>query len=212
MNVTLPEALLLFALHDAKGTVHSVAFLAIDHALRAAVLAELKLRGHVQTRLPSEIRHHPRPPEAPTLPILRDALAALATAPSPGPVKAWSLRLAAVMPDLRERLTALLEHRGILAKIDRERAGLTDEVAFPLTDAGVEDDLKKALLGGLDAGPDIAPREGVLLALTVACHLHPLVVGGERSDAAEDRAGWVSDRDAIVAAATRAISEAEGEW
>jgi hypothetical protein len=61
MHVPLPEALLLFALHDAKGTVHSVAFLAIDHALRAAVLCELKLRGHVQTRLPSEIRHHPRP-------------------------------------------------------------------------------------------------------------------------------------------------------
>jgi hypothetical protein len=116
------------------------------------------------------------------------------------------------MPDLRERLTALLEHRGILAKIDRERAGLTDEVAFPLTDAGVEESLKASLVSGLDAGPDIAPRDGMLLALTVACHLHPLVVGPERSDDAEDRAGWVSDRDSIVAAAMRAISEAEGEW
>ena len=212
MQVTLPEALLLFALHDAKGTVHSVAFLAIDHALRAAVLSELKLRGHVQTRLPSEIRHHPRPPEAPSLPILRDALAALASAPSPGPVKAWSLRLAAVMPDLRERLTVLLEHRGILGKIDRERSGLTDEVAFPLTDTGAEEALKRSLSDGLEAGTDISPRDGVLLALTVACHLHPMVVGGEKAEDAEGRAGWVSDRDAIVSAAMRAIAEAEGEW
>lgn len=212
MPLTLPESLLLFALHDAKGTVHSVAFLAIDHALRAAVLSELKLRGHVQARLPSEVRHHPRPPEPPSLPILRDALSALQSAPSPGPVKAWALRLAAVMPDLRERLTALLEHRGILGKTDRERAGLRDEIAFPMTDAGAEDALKQRLASALDAGADVTPRDGVLLALTVACHLHPLVLGDTRAEEAEERAAWVSDRDAIVAAALRAIAEAEGEW
>jgi hypothetical protein len=38
------------------------------------------------------------------------------------------------------------------------------------------------------------------------------VVGGEKAEDADALAGWVSDRDAIVSAAVRAIAEAEGEW
>lgn len=220
MRLTLPEALLLFALHDAKGTVHKVAFLAIDHGLRAALLAELKLRGHVQARLPGalqttpsegEIRHHPRPSDPPTMPILRDALSALATAPSPAPPRAWLQRISEVMPDLRERLTAVLEQRGILGKVDRERAGLTDEVAHPLADGAVEAWQRAATLAALGRGDEIHPRDGVLVALTVACHLQH-VVFGERAEEAEARAAWVAEREVIVAAAQRAIAEAEGEW
>ncbi|MEQ1507398.1 MAG: GPP34 family phosphoprotein, partial [Myxococcota bacterium] len=104
MPITLPEALLLFALHDDRGTVHSAAYLALDPGLRGAVLSELKLRGYVQVRTTGDIRFHPAPPAPPTIPFLREALDAVARCASPAPVGVWVDALAAAQPDQRTRV------------------------------------------------------------------------------------------------------------
>lgn len=209
MVATLPEALLLLALHDDKGTVHAAAFLALDHGLRAAVLAELKLRGHLQVRSDGQVRWPPRPPPPPTAPVLAAAWRALQGAPSPGPIEDWLGRLEALR-DLRERVAEGLTARGVLARGGSEKMGL--EVAtHAMTDDALEREVREAVGDGLDAADAVAPRVGVLIALTVACHLEA-VVFGERAEEADARAAWVADRDAVVRAAVGAIARAEGEW
>ncbi|MCA9491444.1 MAG: GPP34 family phosphoprotein [Myxococcales bacterium] len=200
---------MLFALHDAKGTIHHAAFVAIDHGLRGALIAELKLRGYVQTRSDGTARLHPSAPRPPTTPLLRDGLAALA--PSPAPVTDWLDRLALVMPDLRVRTVALLEGRGLLRQEDRDRVGLVDAHAFPMVDGSAERACRRETLEALDAGDEITPRDGALVGLTVACHLEQEVLGGRAADGVA-RATWVGERDAVVRATVRAIAIAEGTW
>lgn len=48
--LTLPEQLLLLALHDQKGTILSSASMSIEYGLAGAVIMELALRGKVQMR------------------------------------------------------------------------------------------------------------------------------------------------------------------
>lgn len=200
---------MLFALHDAKGTIHHAAFVAIDHGLRGALIAELKLRGYVQTRADGTARLHPAPPPPPTTPLLRDGLAALA--PSPAPVADWLDRLAQVMPDLRVRTVALLEGRGLLRHEDRDRAGLAEAHSFPMVDGSAERASRRETLDALDAGDEIDPRAGMLVGLTVACHLEQEVLGARAADGVA-RAAWVEERDAIVRATVRAVAIAEGTW
>ncbi len=200
---------MLFALHDARGTVLHPAFLAIDHGLRGAVLAELKLRGHLQTRASGEARLSPSPPKPPSTALLRDALSALGHTSGPVEVAAWLERLSRVMPDLRQRVLALLEGRGLLSREERERVGLEGARSFVARDGSAEQEVRGAVNAALDEGDAITPRDGLLVALTVACHLEDEVFGSRSADAAR-RAAWVAERDAIVRATLAAVATAEG--
>ncbi len=210
VHVSLPEALVLFALHDERGTIHPAAGLALDHALRGAVLSELRLRGCIETRAVGDARRFRQPAPAPGNPVLREALAALDGAPSPAPVSDWLGFLARARPGLRTDLLELLAERGILDAADRDHPGIERRV-HPSTDHSVESGLRTQAHAALDAGAAVVPRLGRLVAFTVACHIEH-VVFERRAQQAEDLAGWVADRDSIVRAAVQAIAEAEGRW
>lgn len=217
---TLPESLLLFALHDDRGTVHSAAFLALEPALRGSVLAELKLRGHLQVRnvavdggVGGEIRWHPSPPPRPREAYLRDAMDVLSSLEAPAPVGRWLETLAKGLPDLRARVSSALEQRGILISAERELPTRTvpPAVAYPLSNPTAERDLRDEVIAALDQGDAVSPRLGTLVGLTVACHLDS-VVFGTRADEADARATWVADRDAVLRAVVEVIAQAEGQW
>lgn len=219
---TLPEALLLFALHDDRGTVHSAAFMALEPALRGSVLTELKLRGLLQARnVPAtanatstgEIRWNPHPPPRPTEPYLRDAVDVLTSVKSPSPVSVWLDALAKGLPDLRARVSSALERRGIIMSAERELPTRTvsPALAYPLSDPSAERTLREQVNEALGHGEALSPRLGSLIGLTVACHLDT-VVFGERADEADARATWVADRDAILRAVVEVIAQAEGQW
>lgn len=210
VHVSLPEALVLFALHDERGTIHPAAGLALDHALRGAMLSELRLRGCIETRSSGDIRHSREQAPSPGNPVLREAFAALEAAASPAPVRDWLTHLARVRPGLRGDLIGLLGDRGILDETDRDRAGIERRV-HPSTDQSVESGLRTQAHAALDAGAAVVPRLGLLVAFTVACHLER-VVFERRAQQAEDLAGWVADRDSVVRAVVQAIAEAEGRW
>lgn len=204
MTLTLPEALMLFALRDDRGTVHSAAFLALDPALRGAMLAELSLRGHLQIKSDGTVRRSAQEP--PSHPLLREGDELLASPPLPGSVEQHLERLANRMVDLRVRVVAVLEQRGILVGSgDSER-----EMTF-LGDDHTEQLAQQRLVESLDQGDAIPPREGILTALTVACHLSAVVFGA-RAGEAERRAKLVAERSAIVRAVNANIAEIEGAW
>ena len=206
--LTMPEALLLFALHDDKGTVQASAFLALDHALRGGLLAELRLRGYVQTRNNGELRRHPEPPPA----------------PSNGPMAlAWSLfeGLESSIPsaealsilqrgigDVRELITSELARRGILGTTEVERMGLPDDVVHPMADDRPEKQLRVQLHEGLAAGISVSPRIGCMIALSVAAHLENDLFA--EPAIARARADWVASRDAVVRAVRESVERVEG--
>jgi hypothetical protein len=210
VNVSLPEALVLFALDDEKGTVHPAAGLALDFTLRGAVLSELRLRGCLQSRSSGDLRYARRPHPPPGNPVLRDALDVLIDAPSPAPVSAWMKRLAQLRPTVRNDVVDLLSRRGVLDAAAWGAAGLERRV-HRSTDRSLESGLREQAHAALDAGAAVVPRLGLLVALTVSAHLDG-VVFGHRAEEAESFAGWVADRDAVVRAVAQAVAEAEGRW
>ena len=163
--LSLPDTLLLFALHDDKGTVHPSAFLALDHALRGAALAELRLRGCLKTWRDGTLElcgaetgdpffdgvsfllHR----SLPTQPSVLDALATLETG----------------LPELRRGVIRRLEAADILISADRERVLLPGSRNHPMTDGRLEEAAREALQRSIYEGGDISPRLGTLLALSL---------------------------------------------
>jgi hypothetical protein len=204
MTLTLPEELMLFALRDDRGTVHSAAFLALDPALRGAILAELKLQGHIRVRGGGELRRIEGPP--PTNPLVLDGYHVLLGAPSPSTAERWFSILGEQLVGLRSRVVAVLERRGILVaspKQERELAWMGDQK--------IEQSAQQRLIAALDAHDGLPPRDGILIALIVACHLDEVVFGA-RAQEAKARASWVADRDAVVRAVSSLVAEIEGAW
>ncbi len=204
---SIPEALLLFALHDERGTVHPSAFIAIDHGLRAAVLAELRLRGFVQTKRDGQARRHPEAYEPPKDRLLAEAWTALLDHPEPSPAETW-IRALEVLPDLRMRLARGLADRGVLRAEGRLRTMLPEQLTFPLEDPSVEAALVEHLQHALTLDERVSPRDGTLIGLSVACHLEPWVFG-DHVERARARAAWVADRDTIVRALKAVVQRAE---
>lgn len=207
--LNLPEALLLFGLHDDKGSIHAAAFAAMDHGLRGAVLAELRLKGQLQTRRDGATRWAPDRTR-PRHPILARCSRALDAAPSPGPVDAWLDTLREQVPALRHELLDHLVDRGVLTAQEHTTPVLADQIRHPLADSSAEASLVQQLNDALGRGEQISPRMGRLVALTVACHLERVVFGVAVRDDARARCQWVSERDAICGAVVRAVALAEG--
>ncbi len=205
----LPEALLLFALHDDKGTVVSSAFLALDHTLRGAILAELRLRGFVQTRSDGMLRVHPNAPADPLEPVLDRAFQLLTADGGEQSAADALLALERGLPELRELISTELARRGILGESTLERMGLPDDVVHPMADDRHEANLRQAVKEGVEgAGDTISPRLGTLVGLTVAAHLEGDVF--DDIAAAKARAEWVAERDAVLRAVREAVERVEG--
>jgi len=205
--VSLPEALLLFALHDERGTVHPSAFIAIDHGLRAALVAELRLHGFIQTKRDGQTRRHPDAPDAPSDPLLAESWDLLSSRTDPSPCEGWVKALAGIA-DVRMRLARGLADRGVLRAEDRHRTMLPNQLTFPLEDPSVEAGQIEGARRALVLGDRLPPREGTLIGLTVTCHLEPWIFGDVAGEA-RSRAKWVSERDAIVRALQIVVQQAE---
>jgi len=210
--LSLPEILMLFALHDDKGTVHPSAFLAIDHGLRGACLCELRLRKIVQTRKNGEVRRHPEKFAPSGWALLDNVMDVLSDAESPGKVEDWLDLLADKLPNIRREITEGLEARGILGETDKERVLLPGSVTHPMTDGTHEHEMLDRIRQGVQAGEQVSPRIGTLISLVAACNLINVLY--EKDDRAEARkmAEWVAERDAISRAVKEAVAKAEGTW
>ncbi len=210
--LTLPEILMLFALHDDKGTVHPSAFLAIDHGLRGACLCELRLRKIVQTRKNGGVRRHPEAFKPVGWPILDKVIAVLSEAESPGKVEDWMQLLGDKLPNIRADITEGLEAHGILGETDKERVLLPGSVTHPMQDGTVEHEMLARIREGVHAGEKVTPRIGTLISLVAACNLINVLYDKEDRAAARKMADWVAERDAISRAVKEAVAKAEGTW
>ena len=211
---TLPQALLLLALHDEKGTIHPAAYLGIDHGLRGAVLAELQLQKLVQTRKTGGVRMR-MPPEPLQDPLLDRALEVLRDdASNPGRVSDWLGLLEARISDVRRLTRIPLTKRGILEaqEVDRD-FGMRDDTHFPMVDGRLEAKIVQAVRRGVQAGPGkVGRRVGHLIALIDATNLVRNVFDKELRQQARAVSKWVKERDPIATAVEIEVSKSQGTW
>ncbi|MFT4622628.1 MAG: hypothetical protein ACI8PZ_001284 [Myxococcota bacterium] len=210
--ITLPESLLLFALDDARGTVHPACFLGLDTALRGAVLADLALGGHIRLESAASLTHRPEAGPLPQSPVLAYALAMLAPAPSPGPITAWLDRLAEGIPDLRQRLIDDLASRGALAEVVTTRSLLPSSTAHPMRDGTYERDMLDRVRESMQPRRTLSPRMGTLVGLIDAARLVDVLFAGDERDRARTVARWIRSHDPIALAVHEAVSRIEGTW
>ena len=208
--LSLPDTLLLFALHDDKGTVHPSAFLSLDHGLRGALLAELRLRGCLRTWRNGTLTMDEGDAADPLLAKAHEVLRA--ALPGDATVMEALTALTGAFPDLRGRVIRRLEGASILVSSERTRSLLPGTKTHPMTDGTLEARALQRLRDALPQGADVAPRLGTLVALVEACGLIDVLFDDAEQDRAHDLAALVRQRDAIAEAVQEAAERTTGVW
>lgn len=206
--LTLPETLLLFALHGERGTIHASAFMGLDDALRGAVIAELYLRGAIQVKHSGESRRAPDPTSHPT-PLLSDALLDL---PDTGSIDSWLATLESTLPNVRMRLVNGLVTKGILEISEKDRVNLEDSQVFSTANPLPEAEMIQHLHAAVDAGESMKRRQGMLVGLVHALELWSALLDPDKRERAREMGEWVLGRDAICRGTYKAVQIAQGTW
>ncbi len=168
MQPSLPEELLLLALHDEKGSVIPSATSVLNGALIGAVLMELGLAGRVQENPDGGLVADPTPTGNA---ILDEALQRIADADRPRPASYWVGRLAGRMPRLKDRLLEELVARGVLERRERRILWVFPSRSFPLADAAAEQQVRDRIRAVVLDGRPPDQRTAALIGLIRACNL-----------------------------------------
>src|SRR4051812_3224499 len=135
MQASLPEELLLLALHDEKGSVIPAAASVLNGALVGAILMELGLAGRIQENPDDTLFVDPTPTGDA---IVDEASQRMSEADRPRLASYWVGRLARRMPRLKDRLLEQLVARGVLERRERRILWIFPARSFPLADAAAE--------------------------------------------------------------------------
>src|SRR4051812_17352382 len=194
MQASLPEELLLLALHDEKGSVIPAAAAALNGALVGAVLMELGLTGRLYEDGDGGLRADPSPTGDE---ILDEALQCIADADRPRVASYWVGRLARRIPRLKDRLLEQLVARGFLERRERRILWVFPSRSFPLADAAAEqqarDRVRTAILD--DLAPDA--RTAALVGLVRSCNLIDEVFAPHERTRAHRRVQELTSEEAV---------------
>jgi hypothetical protein len=168
MQPSLPEELLLLALHDEKGSVIPSAARVLNGALVGAVLMELGLQGRLRETVDGGLQVDPTPTGDE---ILDEAVQRVADSDRPRQASYWVGRLARRIPRLKDRLLEQLVSRGVLERRERRILWVFPSRSFPLADAAAEQQVRDRIRAVIleDLVPD--RRMAALIGLVRSCNL-----------------------------------------
>jgi Golgi phosphoprotein 3 len=195
MQASLPEELLLLALHDDKGSVIPAAARVLNGALIGAVLMELGLLGRLREDHNGALLADPTPTGNQ---ILDEASAWIAQADRPRMPSYWVGRLAGRMPRLKDRLLEQLVSRGILERRERRILWLFPSRSFPLADAAVEQQTRERLRAVVLDGQSPDQRTSALLGLVRACNLTDELFAPHERSQAKRRIAELTSEEAVT--------------
>jgi len=199
----LPEEILLLALDDAKGTIEFGSLW--QQAAGGAIVAELLLGGRL--RASDHKRARLEVVDATPLgdPVLDDALREIGAAHKPKAGADWVSKLGG-RRDLKERLTAGLVARGVLAEREGKVLGIFPQTQYPARDGRPEKEVVARLERAIFTDTrDLAPRTVVLVALANAAGLLPNVFAKRRLKDRKERLQRITTSDAAGAMTREAI-------
>ena len=164
VDLQLHEEIMLLALRDREGTVHSGS--SYIFALGGAVLSELMMAGRLEVFQDGK-HERVRAVDATPVgdPLLDEWLEAIAEREKPRTLRDWVGRVAHTK-DLKHRVALGLCRRGILRTDEDKVLWIFTRKIYPELDPGPEREVKermeRAIFGGSES---VAPRTAVLIAL-----------------------------------------------
>lgn len=202
-SLSLPEEIMLLALHDDKGTTGSQSM--YPYAIGGAVLAELLMRKRIL--LDSSKKKAVRLIHAKPLgdPLLDDCLTRVQDSGKQLAAQTWVAKFAGTK-DLKHRLAMQLCDRGIL-KADKDKVMLLfTRKIYPEVDPRPEREmisrLRQAIFGAAD---HLGPRTVVLVSLAHGSGLLPMVFDKKDLKDRKDRIDRIIKGDALGTATKEAI-------
>ena len=202
--LSLPEEILLLALHDEKGTIGMESH--YSYAVGGAVLAELVLRGRVRLEESGKKKFVRLESAQPTgSPFLDDCLARIDEDKKRRPAQTWVSRFAETK-QLKHRLAQQLCDRGILrADEDRVLLLFTRRI-YPEVDSRPEHELIEKLRRAIfsDVGT-VEPRTAVLISLAHHAGLLPNAFDKKELKARKKRIEQIGNGEATSQATKEAI-------
>jgi len=194
MQPSLPEELLLLALHDEKGSVIPSAARVLNGALVGAVLMELGLTGRLGEHDDGALLADPTPTGDP---ILDEASTWIAGADRPRMASYWVGRLAGRMPHLKDRLLEQLVSKGVLERRERRILWIFPSRSFPLADAAAEQQARDRIRAVILDGQAPDKRTIGLIGLVRACNLIDEIFAPHERAQAHRRLGELTSEDAV---------------
>ena len=205
MPLTMPEELLLLMLDDETGRLTDRAAPAGDYALVGAILAELALEERIDTDPPRLRVRNPAPTGDA---VLDGVLARIQAEPTPQDSRWWVENLAQDVEDYRTAYFERLVQKGILKAEEGRFLWLFSERRYPVISDKEEREVKARLMSVIfeDGMPDA--RDALLIGLSRAAGLFPLMLAPAELERAQPRIEAVSRHEALnqtVADAVRDI-------
>lgn len=202
-SLSLPEEIMLLALHDEEGTIEMGSL--YQYAIGGAVLAELLMRDRL--RLDSSKKKTVHPINAKPLgdPLLDDCLTQVRESKKPAAAQTWVTKFASTK-DLKNRLALRLCDRGIL-KADKDKVLLLfTRRIYPEIDPRPEKEMVERLHQAIFGDADhLDPRTVVLVSLAHSAGLLPMAFDKKDLEARKDRIERILNGDALGTATKEAI-------
>lgn len=196
----LANELLLLALDDERGTVHSAVQIGLDFGLAGAVIAELAIRERLREGDTLSIDGDAKTGDA----VLDDAMAAIAAKPGKN-ARYWVNHLSRALGGLHKRLLDGLVAQGTLERRDQRILLLFHRDVFPERDGRVEQDVRARLDAVLLHGGQCDQRTRWLIQLAAACRITDAIYPRAQRAAVKSR---IKQLDAAADVASVAVERA----
>ena len=202
-SLSLPEEIMLLALHDEKGTTGLESL--YQYAIGGAVLAELLMRQRI--RLDSSKKKAVYLANAKPLgdPLLDDCLALVQKAKKPAAAPTWVSKFAGTK-NLKHRLAMRLCDRGIISADEDKILLLFTRRIYPEIDPQPEREIVERLRRAIFSDTDrLDPRTAVLVALAHSAGLLATAFDKKDLKGRKDRIERIIEGDALGTATKEAI-------
>jgi golgi phosphoprotein 3 len=205
VDLPLHEQILLLALHDEKGTVHTSHF---AYALAGGIVAELLLGGRLSIEESKRSRLLTAADAWPTGdPLLDECVHRIADAKRKASTATWVGRLAALR-DLQHRVAERLCERGILRREEGRVLWLFSRTLYPTADPTPERALVAAMRSAIAEEREVPARLAIVLALAHSSGILRHVLDGELLKTRRERLETLVRLDEASGATRSAIEAA----
>ena len=203
--ITLPEQLLLLALHDEKGTILSTAATSIRYGLSGAVLMELALRKKVEIHNKKIVLVDDSYTGDN---VLDEAIALIKNLGKDKNAEYWVNKLSSKIK-IQEVMLKRLVDKGILKAEEHKILWIFDSPHYPMKDSGEESEIRERIRRVV-LHKDIAEtRMLVLIGLVNACRITNEIFSKEERKDAKKRIKEIIENDLIAEAVADTVAAVE---
>jgi golgi phosphoprotein 3 len=205
-TLTLADELLLLALDDTKGSVHSAASLALDYGLVGAVLIELTVNNRLTMNGKQITVVDPTPVGSV---VLDDALRVIGESTKQRSPQDWVGRLSKELGGLRQRLLDDLVARDVLERREDRVLRIFPVTRYPERNGQVEDDIRGRIDRVLLEQAEADDHTILLLRLIKSCNLVNVLYQRDQRKLINQRIDALSSSDPYTHAVDQAIVGAQ---